>query len=442
MKTGLYGQQLTLMEELKATTFLAHARLQTTPFFQALAACQLPLESYVGLLRALAVIHGALEPALAGCRDARVTAVWSGDMCKLPHLQQDLRYFEPRAVADLKEAAAAAVQVADRLQLEAQAQPLNLLGWLYVLEGSTQGALILRPLFARAFLLTGTEGLAYLHGYGAEVPARWARYQQRMNTLRLGAEELAQIVRAASEFFAQIEAVILALYPFAPASKIFQVTAINPEAGQHPIPADAREVQAALQAADICWQRFPYFEHRYGERGRRFARSDAAWLATLCQYEPALIIQQVGWLGRLLAARGMPTFLLQVQLEILVVELTSAIPENKCAYEKLLPAAAELGAIRRRYLSEEQLQQFAAEFERAVGPEWSEKHRHAGTLLVAAVADELAGSVENLRNWMTNAARFPAEWIRAVEATLSQAQEQALRAQNVNSCTSDIPCKK
>lgn len=43
MKTGLFGQQLSLMEELKSETFLAHAQLQTAPFFQALAACQLPL---------------------------------------------------------------------------------------------------------------------------------------------------------------------------------------------------------------------------------------------------------------------------------------------------------------------------------------------------------------------------------------------------------------
>jgi hypothetical protein len=63
MKTGIFGQQLTLIEELKAATFPAHARLQTAPFFQALAACQLPLESYVGQLRALSVIHGVLEQA-------------------------------------------------------------------------------------------------------------------------------------------------------------------------------------------------------------------------------------------------------------------------------------------------------------------------------------------------------------------------------------------
>ena len=39
-------------------------------------------------------------------------------------------------------------------------------------EGSTLGATVLRPLIARAFLLSGEEGLAYLHNYGTEVQAR------------------------------------------------------------------------------------------------------------------------------------------------------------------------------------------------------------------------------------------------------------------------------
>jgi heme oxygenase len=49
--------------------------------------------------------------------------------------------------------------------------PLAFLGCVYVLEGSTLGATVVRPLIARAFLLTGEEGLAYLHNYGPEVRA-------------------------------------------------------------------------------------------------------------------------------------------------------------------------------------------------------------------------------------------------------------------------------
>lgn len=442
MKLGLLGQKLTLMEELKAATFLPHAQLQAAPFFQALAAYQLPLESYVGQLRALAAIHGVLEEALKHCSDQRVASVWKDDMCKVPQLQQDLRFFEPRTVADLKEAVDATLKTVEMLRLRSVTQPLTLLGCLYVLEGSTLGAVVLRPLVARAFLLTDGEGLAYLLGYGADVHRKWAQYQQRMNALELTAEERGPMVEAAGAFFGQLTGIFQSLYPFAPESKTILVTSINPEAGRHPVPADSREVQAAIRAGDLCWERYPYFEQRYGERGRRFARSDAAWQATLCQYEPAQICQQVRWLGRVLAGRGMPTCLLQDQLDILVAELTAAIPAKRLEYEKLLPAADELRALRRRRLTDVQLQALAAEFDRAVGPEWSARFPYTGTMLGCAVADELTGShlaVESLRTWLADASRFPAGWIHAVDATLARARQQALGAAGASPKPGDLP---
>ena len=435
MNAGPFAQRFTLMEELKAATQPAHLRLETAPFFSALAACQLPLESYVGQLRALAVIHGVLEQALASCADARIGSVWNREMRKLPLLQKDLRFFEPRTVADVKKGADAALKAAEQLRLLCVERPLALLGCVYVLEGSTLGATVLRPLIARAFLLTGEEGLAYLHNYGTEVKARWAQFQHRMNQLSLSAEERGQIVKAAGDFFQQLDSVFRALYPFPPESKTYLVTSINPEAGWHAVPADSREVQAAIRAGDICWERYPYYEQRYGERGRRFAWSDAAWQATLYHYEPEHISEQVCWLGRVLAGRGMPTFLLADQLEILVEELAAAIPEKKSAYERLLSAAAELRESRRRHLTDAQIQAIATGFDRAVGPEWSARFPHTGTLLGCAVADELEGSelaVESLRPWMTDATRFPAAWIAAVEATLAQARAQAWRTATSN----------
>lgn len=435
MKTGFFGQQLTLMEELKAGTFLPHARLQTAPFFQALAACQLPLESYVGQLRALAAIHGVLEPALETSPDAGVSSVWTGDMRQLPRLQADLWYFEPRAVADVRESVDATLNAVERIRLRSLEHPLTLLGCLYVVEGATLGATVLRPLYARAFLLTGTEGLAFLQGYGLEVRARWARYQQRMNALSLSPDERAQITQAAVELFALLESVFRTLHPFPPESKTFLVASINPEAGRHPVPADARELQASVRAGDRCWERFPYFEHRYGERGLRFARSDAAWLASLCQYEPPQIVQQVRWLGRVLTCRGMPTFLLQVQMEILFEELVAAIPEKKPAYEKLLLSVAALHASRRRHLDDDQFQALASSFDHTAGPEWSEKLPHTGALLAAAVVDELEGcegAEENLRRWMIDPARFPATWVAAVQATLAQARSLARRPEEAD----------
>jgi methanogenic corrinoid protein MtbC1/heme oxygenase len=443
MEPGLFGQKLTLMEELKATTFAAHTRLQAAPIFEALASCQLPLESYVGQLRALSVIHGVLEQALADCADERVKSVWSSDMSKLPLLQKDFQYFEPRTVSDIREAVEASLKVAEHVRLISLEQPLSLLGCLYVLEGSTLGARVLGPLVARAFLLAGAEGLAYLHSYGSEVRARWAHFQRRMNGLRVAEQEREQMNAAANDFFGQLEVVFLALYPFQPESRTFSATSINPEAGRHPMPADVREVQASLRAGDICWERFPYFEQRYGERGRRFARSDAAWQATLYRYEPAQILQQVRWLGRVLASRGMPTLLLQVQLEILVAELAAAIPENKPEYEKLLAAAAELHAGRNRYLGDDQINAIASQFDQAVGDKCGVLLPGTGTLLACAVADESAGNVgaiESLRSWMTDSTRFPAEWTVAVEATLAQARQQVQSA-GARQPKSPMPCE-
>jgi hypothetical protein len=126
----------------------------------------------------------------------------------------------------------------------------------------------------------------------------------------------------------------------------------------------------------------------------------------------------------------MPTFLLADQLVILVEELAAAIPENRSAYERLLPAAAELRESRRRHLTDTQIRAMDTGFDRAVGPEWSARLPHTGALLGCAVADELEGSelaVESLRQWMTDATRFPAGWIAAVESTLAQARVQAQR---------------
>ena len=109
-------------------------------------------------------------------------------------------------------------------------------------------------------------------------------------------------------------------------------------------------------------------------------------------------------------------------------ELVAAIPERRAGYEKLLHAAADLHETRRRRLTDACGDAIAAEFDRAAGPQWSARLPNTGALLCAAVADELEGNenaVDSLRAWLIDAARFPAAWIAAVEATLAQARQQA-----------------
>ena len=125
MKPGT-SRQPSLMEKLKASTDALHASLQEAPFFQALSTCQLPIESYVGLLRTFAVIYGAIEQQIGNSPDENLASVWDENMRKLATLQIDLQYFEPRAVADLKEPVDEALKIAEDIRLQSLQQPLAL----------------------------------------------------------------------------------------------------------------------------------------------------------------------------------------------------------------------------------------------------------------------------------------------------------------------------
>ncbi len=70
----------TLMIRLREATREIHARLEALPYPQALERRELPLESYVGHLRAMAVVHGVLEHELRAERDSRLGTVWLENM--------------------------------------------------------------------------------------------------------------------------------------------------------------------------------------------------------------------------------------------------------------------------------------------------------------------------------------------------------------------------
>jgi hypothetical protein len=54
---------MAIMKKLKTETMPDHKRLESYPYFKALAEHKLPLECYVNQLKGLAVIHGVLERA-------------------------------------------------------------------------------------------------------------------------------------------------------------------------------------------------------------------------------------------------------------------------------------------------------------------------------------------------------------------------------------------
>ncbi|MDG4554998.1 MAG: biliverdin-producing heme oxygenase [Candidatus Competibacter sp.] len=419
-----------LMTRLHEATDGIHAQIQELPYPRALESRDLPLESYVGHLRAMAVLHGVLERELPILRDSRLRAVWSENMRRFSRVRSDLAFFAPRAVLDIPAAHEVAKALADRILQRSLDAPVTLLGYLYVLEGSILGAEVLAPLAKEAFGLDRRRGLAYLEWDGAVARERWRGFGERMDAVSVTAEEVDVIVAAAVEAFVGIRRVLEALYPFDPAVLTLKVTALNPEAGAHPMPDDPGEVEAAIHAGRRCCLEYPYFAWRYGERGQRYASSDSAWLATLIARDQATVDAQVEWLGVVLASRGMPRILLQRHLELLYEELVARAPERREEdFAKLMVAADRLADQRRAIVADADFDAIRARFEQAVGPDWRARLPGVGAMLVSAVADQIHGiedAVASLEDWLTDPNRFPPHWIAAVRDALREARARAV----------------
>ncbi len=198
----------------------------------------------------------------------------------------------------------------------------------------------------------------------------------------------------------------------------------NPDAGSHALPADPREIDAVLAATQRCYAAHPYFQARYGARGRSFTNSDGGYLVTLTTTWQSHVHEQVHWLCDLLAARGMPSWLMEVHLQLLHEELLLRIRGESARLAKLKVAGSRLREQRLARMAQADFDAIAQAFDTAAGPGID----NAGCLIPAAMCDERGGrdqSVPSLVRWLADPARFPARWCEAVAQALRQARSTA-----------------
>src|SRR6516162_11924606 len=120
----------------------------------------------------------------------------------------------------------------------------------------------------------------------------------------------------------------------------YHIAAINFEAGDHAMPQNPLEIDLALRAAKLAWEKYPYLEHRYGERGRRFTNSDGCWLFTLTRAPSGVSVTGVlEWLRTVLASRGIPTVILEFHLQAIqqaISEETTEQPDLQIQFDHFL----------------------------------------------------------------------------------------------------------
>lgn len=416
-----------ITECLKEAISDNHTRMESLPFFIALTKGELPFESYVGNLRTMAVILGTLEHELSHVTLEEVRRLCLSRPSRLIHLRRDLSMIDPLFIADILPANQQAQKIAEWIRRYRIEQPSNLLGILYVLEGSTLGNAMHLPDVIKTFgpQISGTA--CFYAGYGDKTAENWKMLLSAMNSLQLNQEGRERIIQVAKEFFDQLEVLFASLYPIDTARLEFTASILNPEAGNHAVPDTVDELQAAVTAARKCREEFPYFNERYQERGRSFAKSDAAWLVTLVSLPQTQLMNQVEWLGRVLANRGMPRITLERQLELLYGELAAALPEEREQYTGLLEAAGNLAGERFRHIPEPVFSRLAEEFRDASDGELQGRLQGTGLLIVSAVCDKAAGindAESSLLSWLLDKDLFPERWISAVRKTLDKAHEE------------------
>ena len=200
---------------------------------------------------------------------------------------------------------------------------------------------------------------------------------------------------------------------------------VNPASGGYEITTDATLLRAAVRAAQGSINAMPYYGARYGARGSRFATTDSAWLISLAGLEEDRAIHQVEWLARVLAARGMPSWLLETHLDALVAEVRAVADED--AVGSLPAAALALAAVRRRQVDDDLLRAADDWADEALGDALPVPH--AGALMAAAVADQRAGVTRDdssLVDWLTDPARAPETVATALLAVRQRILDQSL----------------
>ncbi len=181
-----------LSQRIREAMQSIHDRIEQLPVSLAMANGSISKDSYVALLEQLLLIHKVLEnhyshPCLA--------AFISPGVYRTQALERDLAtlggFVAPQPWAITSE-------MIQHINHVAKEQPLQILGMLYVMEGSRMGSMVLFKPLAKALKIPPTvgNGLDYHIEGIAERPQQWLRFKTAFNSTSWKADEEITLVNA------------------------------------------------------------------------------------------------------------------------------------------------------------------------------------------------------------------------------------------------------
>jgi heme oxygenase len=377
----------------------------------ALRSGQLSEFAVVSVLRGLAIIHSLVEQELSKVTEQRIATIAQQAIPKIPLLTADLNALDAKHTPSIRPAIECALEFGAAI-LEGANDPLNLVGVLYVLEGSQNGGIALKRHYGECLRMTEAP-LSYFGCYGHGTAAHWRRFGELLDSLKPDGEQSAKVIRSAKSCFGRPGEIYAASCPYVDKDLKHHVAAINFGAGNHAMPQDPREIDLALRAGNATWRRYPYLEHRFGERGKRFSCSDSCWLVNLSRVPIETVTKSLKWLRTVLATRGIPTITLEHHLHAishaLKIEFSAQI-EIHTRFDRFLPGR---DMERRRLDGSGRVSRLVSEFDPrfrgCIGPGIDS----SAELIASAWIDDqsgINGALGALRNWLTDTGRFSRDW--------------------------------
>jgi len=178
-----------------------HNRAERHPFQRELISGRLSLTTFAAQLSQLYLVHRQLERHLADHLTATpsIRAVVQGY-----HFRADLMRSDLEAMgldADGTPRLPATEALLQEMRRDSESVPARLLGYLYVLEGATNGTRILRPMLLSRYPQLGPDGLASFDPHGTLHPQRWQRFRRDLSGLDWPNEALDGLAQAAAAVF-------------------------------------------------------------------------------------------------------------------------------------------------------------------------------------------------------------------------------------------------
>ncbi|MHC5109517.1 MAG: biliverdin-producing heme oxygenase [Planctomycetota bacterium] len=188
-----------VMKVLRESTWSLHESAENHTFQKALTGGTLGKSSYVAFLEQMLCVHRAVDAGLRRlAANPRYASVISDYHFREPLIKKDLEFFgvEPSTVKPIAETVSLVGWMEDSAR-----DDCAVLGFHYVLEGSTNGSTYIARSVRQAYELTGEAGTYYLDPHGKEQRPRWQAFKAAMDDIGFDDSECMVLGESAQRMF-------------------------------------------------------------------------------------------------------------------------------------------------------------------------------------------------------------------------------------------------